>query len=164
MRLRRMIQGTGRATPDPSRPAFDPCRPHQGSVAQLAELPPLKRRVAGSTPAGATFGRAAIGAVSRLENGWAFGPWGFDSLSFRFVEAWPSWKGSALLALVSGVSWESAEVQSAGQGQGPQRQLRRGDRLRAGSLGSRSATSSATGNRQLLGHTRAARRARRRAV
>ena len=24
-----------------------------------------------------------MGAVSRLENGWAFGPWGFDSLSFR---------------------------------------------------------------------------------
>src|SRR5438046_494696 len=54
-----------------------------GSVAQLAELPPLKRRVAGSTPAGATLGRTATGAVSRLENGWASGPWGFDSLSFR---------------------------------------------------------------------------------
>lgn len=27
------------------------------------------------------------------------GPWGFDSLSFRLAsEAWPSWKGSALLA------------------------------------------------------------------
>jgi hypothetical protein len=25
-----------------------------------------------------------MGAVSRLENGWACGPWGFDSLSFRF--------------------------------------------------------------------------------
>jgi hypothetical protein len=24
-----------------------------------------------------------MGAVPRLENGWAFGPWGFDSLSFR---------------------------------------------------------------------------------
>jgi hypothetical protein len=35
--------------------------------------------------AGATdrFGRTATGAVSRLENGWACGPWGFDSLSFR---------------------------------------------------------------------------------
>ena len=29
------------------------------------------------------FGRTAIGAVSRLENGWACKPWGFDSLSFR---------------------------------------------------------------------------------
>src|SRR5262245_30011398 len=28
-------------------------------------------------------GRTAMGAVPRLENGWAFGPWGFDSLSFR---------------------------------------------------------------------------------
>src|SRR6266540_1171549 len=28
-------------------------------------------------------GRTAIGAVPRLENGWASGPWGFDSLSFR---------------------------------------------------------------------------------
>jgi hypothetical protein len=44
------------------------------------------------------LGRTATGAVSRLENGWVFGPWGFDSLSFRFVEAWPSWQGSALLA------------------------------------------------------------------
>jgi hypothetical protein len=43
-----------------------------------------------------------MGAVSRLENGWVLGPWGFDSLSFRSyanaLEAWPSWKGSALLA------------------------------------------------------------------
>ena len=38
-----------------------------------------------------------MGAVSRLENGWISGSWGFDSLSFR-LEAWPSWKGSALLA------------------------------------------------------------------
>jgi hypothetical protein len=30
-------------------------------------------------------GRTATGAVSRLENGWASGPWGFDSLSFRFT-------------------------------------------------------------------------------
>ena len=30
-----------------------------------------------------------MGAVPRLENGWALGPWGFDSLPFRFVEAWP---------------------------------------------------------------------------
>jgi len=29
------------------------------------------------------LGRTAIGAVSRLENGWASWPWGFDSLSFR---------------------------------------------------------------------------------
>jgi hypothetical protein len=49
-------------------------------------------------PAGATRGRTATGAVSRFENGWVFGPWGFDSLSFRLEEAWPSWKGSALLA------------------------------------------------------------------
>jgi hypothetical protein len=40
-----------------------------------------------------------MGAVSRLENGWASRHWGFDSLSFRhFTEAWPSWKGGALLA------------------------------------------------------------------
>src|SRR5262249_31643542 len=38
---------------------------------------------AGSTPAGATSGRTATGAVSRLENGCGFGRWGFDSLSFR---------------------------------------------------------------------------------
>jgi hypothetical protein len=69
-----------------------------GSVAQPAELPALTRDGAGSTPAGAILGRTATGAVPRLENGRAFGPWGFDSLSFRFVEAWPSWKGSALLA------------------------------------------------------------------
>lgn len=31
-----------------------------------------------------------MGAVSRFENGWVFGPWGFDSLSFRLLEAWPS--------------------------------------------------------------------------
>ena len=54
-------------------------------------------------------GRTATGAVSRLENGWAATPWGFDSLSFRLarprqehagtraLEAWPSWQGSALL-------------------------------------------------------------------
>jgi hypothetical protein len=54
-----------------------------GSVAQTAELPVLTRDGAGSTPAGATRGRTATGAVSRLENGWASGPWGFDSLSFR---------------------------------------------------------------------------------
>ena len=83
---------------------FDPCRSHHGSVAQLAELPPLTRRVAGSTPAGATetslcdadlkvvwlcrtavsFGRAATGAVSRLENGCVDrADAGFESLSFR---------------------------------------------------------------------------------
>jgi hypothetical protein len=46
---------------------------------------------------GSPRGRTAMGAVSRLENGWISGSWGFDSLSFR-LEAWPSWKGSALLA------------------------------------------------------------------
>ncbi len=30
----------------------------------------------------AGYGRTATGAVSRLENGWAYGSWGFDSLSF----------------------------------------------------------------------------------
>jgi hypothetical protein len=53
-----------------------------GSVAQTAELPTLNRGRAGSRPAGVT-GRTATGAVPRLENGWVFGPWGFDSLSFR---------------------------------------------------------------------------------
>jgi hypothetical protein len=48
-------------------------------------------------PAGATSGRTATGAVSRLENGWALGPWGFDYLSFRSAEAWPSWQGGAVL-------------------------------------------------------------------
>jgi hypothetical protein len=43
-------------------------------------------------------GRTAIGAVPRLENGWARGPWGFDSLSFRLLEAWLSWQSDALLA------------------------------------------------------------------
>lgn len=43
----------------------------------------LPRGDAGSTPAGATRGRTATGAVPRLENGWAATPWGFDSLSFR---------------------------------------------------------------------------------
>jgi hypothetical protein len=43
-----------------------------------------------------------MGAVSRPENGWACGPWGFESLSFRFggmaaasacpVPAWSSWE------------------------------------------------------------------------
>jgi hypothetical protein len=33
-----------------------------------------------------------MGAVSRLENGSAFGPWGFDSLSFRFAPVWSSGK------------------------------------------------------------------------
>jgi hypothetical protein len=37
-----------------------------------------------------------LGAVSRLENGRALGPWGFDSLSFRFG-GMASWYGSALL-------------------------------------------------------------------
>jgi hypothetical protein len=39
------------------------------------------------------------GAVPRFENGWVLGPWGFDSPSFLSLalEAWPSWKGSALL-------------------------------------------------------------------
>ena len=32
---------------------------------------------------GPLHGRAATGAVHRLENGWALGPWGFDSLPFR---------------------------------------------------------------------------------
>jgi hypothetical protein len=32
---------------------------------------------------GPLLGRTATGAVSRLENGWALGSWGFDSLSFR---------------------------------------------------------------------------------
>ena len=53
---------------------------------------------AGSTPAGAIRGRTATGAVSRLENGWALGPWGFDSLSFRlFVPAWSRWQDARLL-------------------------------------------------------------------
>ena len=33
-----------------------------------------------------------MGAVSRLESGWASGPWGFDSLSFRLVPVWSSGK------------------------------------------------------------------------
>jgi hypothetical protein len=45
-----------------------------------------------------SFGRAATGAVPRLENGWVSGPWGFDSLPFLRVEVWPSRQGSALLA------------------------------------------------------------------
>src|SRR6266545_4823016 len=49
----------------------------------MAELPALTRGGEISTPAGATCGRTATGAVSRFENGWVFGPWGFDSLSFR---------------------------------------------------------------------------------
>jgi hypothetical protein len=32
---------------------------------------------------GPSRGRTAMGAVPRLENGWASRPWGFDSLSFR---------------------------------------------------------------------------------
>ena len=77
--------------------------------AQSVERPPETRGVAGSTPAdhtarlrssressrllpgealvgtrpGSPSGRTAMGAVSRLENGWVLGPWGFDSLSFR---------------------------------------------------------------------------------
>ena len=60
-----------------------PLAPLLGSVAQPAEPPTLNRVGAGSTPAGATLGRTAIGAVPRFENGRVFGPWGFDSLSFR---------------------------------------------------------------------------------
>jgi hypothetical protein len=41
-------------------------------------------------------GRAATGAVPRLENGWAFGPWGFDSLPFRWRHGRAA-EGSALL-------------------------------------------------------------------
>ena len=39
-----------------------------------------------------------MGAVSRLENGWVFGPWGFDSLSFRLWRYGRVRKGSALLS------------------------------------------------------------------
>jgi hypothetical protein len=74
------------------------CRPHRGSVAQTAELPALTRGRAGSTPAGATHGRTATGAVSRLENEWVARPWGFDSLSFLSSGGVASWNGSALLA------------------------------------------------------------------
>ena len=67
------------------RSRFDSCRPHHGSVAQHGRAP-------GSYPGRCRFdacrghhGRTATGAVSRLENGWASRPWGFESLSFRFA-------------------------------------------------------------------------------
>jgi hypothetical protein len=85
-------------------------RPLRVTVAQPVERSPETRGVAGSIPAGhiarlrsstrqssrflpgtvqvrrlpgPLLGGTATGAVSRLENGWASGPWGFDSLSFR---------------------------------------------------------------------------------
>jgi hypothetical protein len=51
---------TGRTSPLHVEFEVRVLRPHLGSVAQSAEPPPLKRRVAGSTPAGATLGRTAI--------------------------------------------------------------------------------------------------------
>jgi hypothetical protein len=73
--------------------------PSPGSVLLELHWPPMpalpasaaaagrRHRSKSSPPAkGADFdrlGRTATGAVSRLENGWVFGPWGFDSLSFR---------------------------------------------------------------------------------
>jgi hypothetical protein len=83
--------------------------PTPSGCSSAVERSPETRGVAGSIPAGHTFGsvaqagrapgsypgtcrfeacrghlgRTATGAVSRLENGWALGPWGFDSLSFR---------------------------------------------------------------------------------
>src|SRR5262249_43340983 len=60
------------------------------------EPPTLNRCGAGSSPAGATGG-AATGAVPRLENGWACGPWGFDSLPFRSDPAWSSRYDARLL-------------------------------------------------------------------
>jgi hypothetical protein len=48
-------------------------------------------------PCPRTPGRTATGAVSRLENGWASGPWGFDSLSFRSRRHGRARQGSALL-------------------------------------------------------------------
>src|SRR6185295_12935494 len=110
MRLRRMIRGTGRARTNPPRPAFDPCRSHHGSVAQLAELPPLKRRVAGSTPAGATHGRTATGAVSRLENGWVSQPWGFDSPSFRLCGGMAELARQRVATRVDGASRSQVRV------------------------------------------------------
>jgi hypothetical protein len=38
-----------------------------------------------------------MGVVPRLENGWALGPWGFDSLSFRLWRHGRARQGSALL-------------------------------------------------------------------
>ena len=49
----------------------------------MLEHYPLRPGTLSDTPEVASHGRTAIGAVSRLENGWALGPWGFDSLSFR---------------------------------------------------------------------------------
>src|SRR6266436_4804969 len=62
-----------RDRPTPAKPASaaDVRQIFRGPVAQTVEQPTLNRRHAGSTPAGVTYGRTAIGAVSRLESGWA---------------------------------------------------------------------------------------------
>ena len=88
-----------RERPTPAKPASAAGVPQifRGSVAQKAEQPTLNRPHAGSSPAGVTSGRTAIGAVSRLENGWALRPWGFDSLPFRWRHGREA-EGSALLA------------------------------------------------------------------
>jgi hypothetical protein len=54
------------------------------------------------------FGRTATGAVSRLENGWASRPWGFDSLSFRLYagDKCPWRHGS----LISSRAWFESRV------------------------------------------------------
>jgi hypothetical protein len=38
-----------------------------------------------------------MGAVPRLENGWAYRSWGFDSLPFRLVPVWSSRQDARLL-------------------------------------------------------------------
>ena len=98
------------------RRRFDSCRSPHGSVAQLAELPPLKRTVAGSTPAGAIregLPRARY-PVSKTGGPYGLGgstpsPSALRADAARRAspqgarrdarpEAWPSWQGSALLA------------------------------------------------------------------
>src|SRR5215204_2072859 len=81
---RRIAQVAERLSDEEEAAGSTPAPPTRVTVAQPG-------RAAASYAGGCRFdacrghlGRTATGAVPRLENGWArFGPWGFDSLSFR---------------------------------------------------------------------------------
>ena len=92
---------------------------HIGSVAQLAELPPLNRGRCRFEACRSHLGRTATGAVPRLENGWTERALGVrlpllppcsgsraraarraspqGACRDARTEAWPRWQGSALL-------------------------------------------------------------------
>ena len=122
--LRRRVAQLRRALVSQTRGCwFESSLAYHVVEAQSVERPPETRGVAGSTPAdhtarlrssressrllpgealvgtrpGSPSGRTAMGAVSRLENGWVLGALGVRLPLLPPLEAWPSWKGSALL-------------------------------------------------------------------